>query len=113
MAGALDRILRNGKRNIVCWDRALKPLRPARGSARPCSKAGPWGGPPDKDETVSLGGLIGANRRYIDEVIPHIGSLMCSSLEEVLHGADLVILGTRAVDRETFRPNLRPGSSGD
>ena len=27
---------------------------------------------------------------------------------KVLHGADLVILETRAVDRETLRRNLRP-----
>jgi hypothetical protein len=33
---------------------------------------------------------------------------MCSSLEEVLHGADLVILEARAVDRETLRRDLRP-----
>jgi GDP-mannose 6-dehydrogenase len=60
------------------------------------------------DENVSLGQLIGSNRQYIDEVIPHIGSLMCSSLEQVLRSADLVIVGTRALDRETLRRSLRP-----
>jgi hypothetical protein len=38
---------------------------------------------------------------------------MCSSLEEVLHGADLVILEARAVDRETLRRNLRPAQVVD
>jgi GDP-mannose 6-dehydrogenase len=47
------------------------------------------------DENVSLGRLIGSNRQYIEEVIPHIGSLLCSSLEEALDGSDVVILGTR------------------
>ena len=60
------------------------------------------------DENVSLGRLIGSNQQYIEEVIPHIGSLMCSRLEQVVRGAELVIVGTRAVDRETLRRNLRP-----
>ena len=37
--------------------------------------------------------LIGANRRYIDEVIPHIGSLMRDSVEDVLDGSGTVVIG--------------------
>jgi len=60
------------------------------------------------DENVSLGRLIGSNRQYIEEVIPHIGSLLCPNLEEVLRDAELVVIGTRGVDKEILRRNLRP-----
>ena len=36
---------------------------------------------------------MGANRRYIEQTIPHIGDLMSQSLEETVTGADIVIVG--------------------
>jgi GDP-mannose 6-dehydrogenase len=60
------------------------------------------------DDNVSLGRLIGSNREYIESVIPHIGSLLCSSLESALERADVVVVGTRALDREVLRRHLRP-----
>jgi len=61
------------------------------------------------DDNVSLGRLIGSNRQYIEEVIPHIGSLLCSGLEQVLQTAEVVIIGTRGVDKQTLQQHLRPG----
>ena len=60
------------------------------------------------DDNVSLGRLIGSNRQYIEEVIPHIGSLLCSDLAQTLEAAELVVIGTRGVDREALRRGLRP-----
>jgi GDP-mannose 6-dehydrogenase len=60
------------------------------------------------DDNVSLGRLIGSNRQYIEEVIPHIGSLLSSNLEQVLENAEVVIVGTRGIDREALRPSLKP-----
>jgi GDP-mannose 6-dehydrogenase len=59
------------------------------------------------DDNVSLGRLIGSNRQYIEEVIPHIGSLLCTSLAEVLQDAEVVVIGTRGVDREELSRTLR------
>src|SRR5713101_1710207 len=59
------------------------------------------------DDNVSLGRLIGSNRQYIEEVIPHIGSLLCSSLEQVLQNAEVVVIGTRGLDKETLGRHLR------
>ncbi len=59
-------------------------------------------------DNVSLGQLIGSNRQYIEEVIPHIGSLLRPSLEEVVVGADVVVIGTRGVERNLLQSNLRP-----
>jgi len=55
------------------------------------------------DHNVSLGQLIGSNRRYIEETIPHIGSLLSGNLEEVVRGAELIVLGTREVSADTLR----------
>ena len=44
------------------------------------------------DEDVSLAQIRGANRRYIDDTIPHISSLMTSSLDEVLQASEVVLV---------------------
>ncbi len=56
------------------------------------------------DDNVSLGRLIGSNREYIERVIPHIGSLLKSNLEEVLRYAEVVVIATRGIDR---RPSAK------
>lgn len=45
------------------------------------------------DPEVRVSQLIGANRRFIDEVIPHIGELMTDSVSEACDGAELVVVG--------------------
>jgi len=60
------------------------------------------------DDNVALGRLIGSNRQYIEEVIPHIGSLLSTSLAEVLRDAEVVVIGTHGLDREELRRCLRP-----
>jgi GDP-mannose 6-dehydrogenase len=60
------------------------------------------------DDNVSLGRLIGSNRQYIETVIPHIGSLLSASLEQVLSQAEVVVIGTRGIDRKILDANLRP-----
>jgi GDP-mannose 6-dehydrogenase len=60
------------------------------------------------DENVSLGRLIGSNRLYIEEVIPHIGSLLSTSLHEVVTGAEVVVIATRGLKGDELRPCLRP-----
>lgn len=46
------------------------------------------------DSHVSIARLVGANRRYIQEEIPHISSLMCESPRELLEHAETVVIGT-------------------
>ena len=61
------------------------------------------------DKNVSLGMLVGANRQYIYETIPHIASLLCDTHEEVLQFGELVLLGTNAVSADAICRQLRPG----
>ena len=60
-------------------------------------------------DNVSLGRLIGSNRQYIEEVIPHIGSLLNPSLDEVLSLAQVVVIGTRGIDKKILDSHLHPG----
>lgn len=60
------------------------------------------------DEDVSLGRLAGANRQYIEEVIPHIGSVLSADLEDVLRSAEVVILGNKSASKERLALYLRP-----
>ena len=60
------------------------------------------------DEDVSLGRLAGANRQYIEEVIPHIGSVLSADLEAVLRNAEVVILGNKSASKERLQKHLRP-----
>ena len=45
------------------------------------------------DRNVSLARLIGANRRYIEEEIPHIASLMCEDPKTLLDHAEVLVIG--------------------
>jgi GDP-mannose 6-dehydrogenase len=60
------------------------------------------------DEDVSLGRLAGANRQYIEEVIPHIGSVLSADLEAVLRYSEVVILGNKSASKERLAKYLRP-----
>jgi GDP-mannose 6-dehydrogenase len=45
------------------------------------------------DRHVSLARLVGANKQYIDEQIPHLSSLLRQSIDEVIDEVDVVIAG--------------------
>lgn len=60
------------------------------------------------DPYISAGRLMGSNRQFIDEVIPHIGSLLSTNLAEVVNGAEVVLVGTNAVEKNDLVPLLRP-----
>ena len=47
------------------------------------------------DEEVALAKLYGANKRYLDETIPHVTSLMESSVSKVVEKSDLMIVSKK------------------
>jgi GDP-mannose 6-dehydrogenase len=59
------------------------------------------------DRDVSLGRLAGSNRQYIEEVIPHIGSILSDDLEAVLRKAEVVIIGNKAASKDELSRHLR------
>jgi GDP-mannose 6-dehydrogenase len=55
------------------------------------------------DEEVSLAKLYGANKRYLDETIPHVTSLMESSVPIVIEKSDLIIVSKKT---DLFRKEI-------
>jgi GDP-mannose 6-dehydrogenase len=47
------------------------------------------------DPNLILGNLVGANKAYIEQQIPHIGRLLCGSFDELIERSETIILGNR------------------
>ena len=45
------------------------------------------------DPEVHLSQLLGANRRYIEEHLPHLGRLVRSDIKEVIHESEFLVVG--------------------
>jgi GDP-mannose 6-dehydrogenase len=61
------------------------------------------------DKNVSLARLHGANRAYIEREIPHIATLMCDSMGEVLAESEVIVIGNKAPE---FRDVLQRARQG-
>ena len=48
------------------------------------------------DRNVSLARLTGANRRYIDEQIPHLSRYLCESVNDLVGGSEVIVVGNHA-----------------
>jgi GDP-mannose 6-dehydrogenase len=48
------------------------------------------------DKNVSLARLVGANRTYINEQIPHLSQHLCDTLDEVIAQSDVIVVGNGA-----------------
>jgi GDP-mannose 6-dehydrogenase len=59
------------------------------------------------DENVSLARLHGANRAYIEREIPHIATLMCNSMEEVLAESEVIVIGNKAPEFASVPQQVR------
>lgn len=63
------------------------------------------------DENVSLGSVVGANRAYIQQTVPHIGCLMADSLDAVMEWSDVIIIGTHSHRVESALVKLNPNQA--
>jgi len=61
------------------------------------------------DRNVNLASLVGANRDYILNHIPHISRLMLSDLDGVLAFAETIVVGNSAAEFKDIMQRLRPG----
>jgi len=59
------------------------------------------------DENVYLGQLIGSNRQFIEDNIPHIGSLLTNDIEQVIRESEIIVIGTK-IERMKLESLLRP-----
>src|SRR6266542_1368535 len=62
------------------------------------------------DPEVHLSSLLGANRRFMEQHVPHLGQLMKSELADVVAGSDLLVIGLNdARVFATLSETVRPG----
>ncbi|MFL6280150.1 MAG: nucleotide sugar dehydrogenase [Vicinamibacterales bacterium] len=48
------------------------------------------------DKNVSIARLVGANKEYINNQIPHLSSLLCETIDEVIGHSDVIVVGNAA-----------------
>lgn len=63
------------------------------------------------DRNVQVASLVGANRDFILNRIPHISRLMVDSLDAVLQHAETIVIGHKEAEFEKVPQLLRPGQS--
>jgi GDP-mannose 6-dehydrogenase len=61
------------------------------------------------DPEVQLSRLLGANRSYIDANIPHLGSLLCPTIESMIDPSDVILVGLQqSALNEALQARVRP-----
>jgi GDP-mannose 6-dehydrogenase len=60
------------------------------------------------DRIVQTTTLVGANRRYLEEQIPRVDKILCSTLAELASHAEVVVLGHTHADAEAIIKRVRP-----
>lgn len=63
------------------------------------------------DRNVSLARLVGANRAYINEQIPHLSSLLCDTVDEVLDRSEIIVVGNGSPEFADALRRTRPDQS--
>jgi len=59
------------------------------------------------DSDVSMSNVFGRNRAYIERVLPHISDLLKTDLDQVVGGAQVVIIGKRSEAADKVRRQIR------
>jgi GDP-mannose 6-dehydrogenase len=60
------------------------------------------------DRNVSVARLTGANRRYIEEEIPHIASLLCDDVAALMTHAQVLVIGNGGEEAAAVLSGARP-----
>ena len=60
------------------------------------------------DRDVSVARLVGSNREYIEQEIPHIAKLMRNSIDEVLSTANTIVIGKKSEEFLQIESRVRP-----
>ncbi len=108
IAHAIEAVLATGKKRIGIFGLAFKPctddLRESPLVTLVESLIGKGCDVRILDDNVAIAKLTGANRRYIEEEIPHISTLMCENAEALLAHAEVIVVSDAGVACEWVRP---------
>ncbi len=60
------------------------------------------------DRNVSLARLVGANKQYIEEQIPHLSRHLRESIDQVIEESDVIVIGNASPEFSDAVPRCRP-----
>jgi GDP-mannose 6-dehydrogenase len=60
------------------------------------------------DKNVSLAKLVGANKEYIEKQIPHLSSLLCDTIDQVIDTSDVIVVGNQSPEFVEALAKTRP-----
>jgi GDP-mannose 6-dehydrogenase len=60
------------------------------------------------DRNVSLARLVGANKQYINEQIPHLSQHLCDSIDQVIERSDVIVIGNASPEFSAAVTRCRP-----
>ena len=60
------------------------------------------------DRNVSMARLMGANKEYIEQQIPHLSRHLCDSIDDVITRSDVVVIGNAAPEFSAAVARCRP-----
>jgi GDP-mannose 6-dehydrogenase len=61
------------------------------------------------DKNVSLARLVGANKEYINKQIPHLSSLLCETIDEVIDNSEVIVVGNATPEFSDALKRTRAG----
>jgi GDP-mannose 6-dehydrogenase len=103
----INRVIRTGKKNITVLGLSFKAgtddLRESPLVTLVETLIGKGFNIKIYDKDVSIAKLFGANKEYIEKVIPHISSLMLPTINDALNHGELIIIGNKS---EEFKSAL-------
>jgi len=60
------------------------------------------------DRNVSLARLVGANKQYINEQIPHLSQHLCESIDQVIDESEVIVVGNASPEFPEAITRCRP-----
>lgn len=112
VARAVEQVLATGKRRIGVVGLSFKPatddLRESPMVALVEALIGKGCHVRVLDSNVRLSALIGANKRFIEEEIPHIATLMCEKPETLMDHAEVLVFGNSTDEAITVHRKSSP-----
>jgi len=61
------------------------------------------------DKNVSLAKLVGANKEYIEKQIPHLSSLLCNTIDDVIGRSEVIVVGNQSPEFADAMTRTRRG----
>jgi GDP-mannose 6-dehydrogenase len=61
------------------------------------------------DEKIQLARLVGANKAFLEKGIPHITTLLCSTMDELVEQSDVLVVANSAAEFRQIADMMKPG----